>query len=138
MRRIIDICDGRLLRSAITAIGIGICMGGCVSGAPTLTPSQERQVSNIIVYKTGEQSAKQYQILGPVSAADCSGAPAGGRLWGNAEQAIDTLKRKAAALDADAVVNTRCDSVPFLNNCWAAQKCSGDAVKLLRPERNSP
>ena len=103
---------------------------GCISGAPQLTADQQARVARMSVYKPGENPPSRYRVLESISAADCSGAPAGGRVWGNAEQAIETLKGKAAALNADAVVNVRCSSAPLLNNCWAAQKCSGDAVAL--------
>ncbi len=66
--------------------------------------------------------------MGTISAAECSGAPLGGRVWGNAERAIETLKRKAAAENAAAVVDVTCEAVPFLNNCWAAQKCTVQAI----------
>lgn len=103
-----------------------LTLSGCVSGAPTLTPAQELRVSRVAIYKVGESPREKYQTVQTLSAADCSGAPAGGRVWGNAEQAIDTLKRKAVEIDADAVVILSCSSVPMLNNCRAAQKCSGE------------
>jgi hypothetical protein len=33
------------------------------------------------------------------------------------------------AMQADAVIEVRCGAAPLLNNCWAAQKCTGQAVK---------
>jgi hypothetical protein len=122
--------------SDLAAIALSLALSGCVSGAPTLTPAQESQVSRVAIYKVGELPPEKYQAVQTLSAADCSGAPAGGRVWGNAEQAIDTLKRKAVEIDADAVVNVSCSSAPMLNNCWAAQKCSGEAVKIERTEHN--
>jgi hypothetical protein len=103
-------------------------VAACVSGAPELSPEQERQVSSLNVYPPGEGPKQKFEPIGEVSGADCSGAPAGGRVWGNAEKAIETLKKKAVAQGADAVVEVRCSAAPFLNNCWAAQKCSGQAV----------
>lgn len=115
-------------------LSVGLC--GCVSGAPTLTPEQESRVSRVAIYKVGDSTPGKYQILDIVSAADCSGAPAGGRVWGNADRAVDTLKQKAVALGADAVVNVSCSSAPFLNNCWSAQKCSGEAIKIESKEHD--
>lgn len=112
----------------LSALSLGVA--GCVGNAPRLTAEQQSRVAKMGVYKPDEQHPGEYRVLQSISAADCSGAPAGGRVWGNAERAIDTLKRKAAALEADAVINVRCGAVPLLNNCWAAQKCSGDAVAL--------
>jgi len=109
---------------------------GCVSSAPTLTPEQESRASAVAIYKPGDATPAKYQILETISAADCSGAPAGGRVWGNAEKAIDTLKQKAVALGADAVVNVSCSSAPLVNNCWSAQKCSGEAIRIESKEHN--
>lgn len=119
-----------------TIVGLGLVLCGCVSGAPDLTPAQEAQLEQVHVYKSGEAPHRDFQVVGAVTAADCSGAPAGGRVWGNAEKAIDTLKRKAVVMGADAVVNVSCGAAPMLNNCWAAQKCSGDAVKIQTAAKN--
>jgi hypothetical protein len=112
----------------LSLLAFALALGGCVSGAPQLTPDQQSRLEKISDYKVGEKPSKEYKVLEEISAADCSGAPAGGRIWGNAEQAIGTLKRKAVVINADAVVNVTCGVVPLLNNCWAAQKCSGQAV----------
>jgi hypothetical protein len=106
-----------------------LTLGGCISGAPTLAPDQESKVANFPVYKVGDKPNKEYKVLQEISAADCSGAPAGGRVWGTATKSIDTLKRKAIELNADALTNVSCAAVPLvLNNCWAAQKCTGEAA----------
>jgi hypothetical protein len=114
--------------NGLTLIVFCFTLGGCVSGAPRLTPDQQSRVEKISVHKVGEKPGKQYKVLEEISAADCSRAPAHGRVWGNAERAIETLQKRAAGLNADAVVNVSCSAAPFLNNCWAAQKCSGEAV----------
>jgi hypothetical protein len=102
----------------------------CVSGAPELTPEQEQKLSNVSVYPPGEAPTQTFKPMGDVSGADCSGAPAGGRVWGNAEKAVESLKKKAVAAGADAVIDVHCAAAPFLNNCWAAQKCTGQAVRF--------
>ena len=104
---------------------------GCVSGPPTLSQDQLKKLGTIEVYKEGEIPSKKYEKITEISAADCTGAPAGGRVWGNAEMAIQTLKKKAASRNADAIINTSCSSMPFVNNCWAAQKCDGIAIKWI-------
>jgi len=107
---------------------LSAAISGCVSGSPRLTSDQSARLSKISAYKPGEAPDKEYRELSEISGADCSGAPAGGRVWGNSERAINTLRAKAAALNADAVLNVSCGVAPLLNNCWAAQKCSGTAV----------
>ena len=109
---------------------ISSLMYGCVSGAPKLTQEQRESVKNVSVYKKDDSVPSKYSVVGDISAANCSGAPYGGRIWGNAEKAIETLKEKAVSLGADGVVNTSCSVAPFVNNCWTAKKCSGTAVKF--------
>lgn len=106
-----------------------IVLGGCVSGAPRLTAEQSEKLQRIEVLSSEKTTDKPYTVLQDINAADCSGAPYGGRVWGDAERAIDTLKAKAVVLDADAIINTKCNAAPFVNNCWAAKVCSGTAVK---------
>jgi len=112
----------------VLAMILCLVISGCVSGAPTLTSKQYAKLSQISTFKPGETPPKEYRVLSDVRGADCSGAPAGGRLWGASENAIKILVMKAAALNADAVINVTCGAVPMLNNCWAAQECSGTAV----------
>src|SRR5689334_22943722 len=114
-----SIASGVLALASVTVFATG-----CVSGAPDLTDAQEQAAARVAVYKGGEALPVGYSSLGPISSGDCSGAPAGGRVWGDAGRAIDSLKQKAAAMNADAVVGVNCSNVPLLNGCWAAKKCS--------------
>ena len=48
-------------------------------------------------------------------------------------EAMDEIKVKAAKLGANAVINLVCQkssSTDWRNNCWASDKCIGDAVRL--------
>jgi hypothetical protein len=101
---------------------------GCVSGAPNLTAEQREKVVTVKVYKLGTTPERAFNVIAPVEAADCSG-PGGSRLYGDEGKAIDTLIMKSVALGGEAVTNVTCRSMPFVNNCWAAKKCSGNAVK---------
>ena len=112
----------------IPALGAAL-LAGCATRASAPPPEQQAQVSPIAILKPGEPTPGRYQILDTISAVDCSGAPAGGRVWGNAEKAIESLRQKAAELGADAVVNVSCSSELLLHNCWSAQRCSGDAIR---------
>lgn len=47
-------------------------------------------------------------------------------------EAIEGVKLRAAALDADAVVNLVCQAnsgADWVNNCWSSIVCVGDAVR---------
>jgi hypothetical protein len=102
----------------------------CISGAPTLTDYQEHNLSALTVYPLGQQPTKPYRVLASISAVDCSGSPMGGRVTGNVNRAMDTLKRKAVAINADSIIDVSCGAAPMVNNCWAAQKCTGQAVSF--------
>lgn len=107
---------------------IVISLTGCVAGAPTLTKEQSERIPDIEVYKTEMKPTKYYTILGDVSAADCS-AVSGTMLGGSEGKSIQILIKKAIVLNADAVVDVSCGSIPYVNNCWLAKKCDGKAVK---------
>ncbi len=107
----------------------------CVSGPPDLNDEQERRLSKLTVYPVGQPPSQPYSVLGTVSAADCSGAPLGGRVYGKVDRALDALKRKAAAMSADSVIEVSCGAAPLLNNCRVAQKCTGSAVAFTAPSK---
>ncbi len=108
---------------------LSVALIGCVSGAPKLSQEQAERLKTIKVYRKGEVPVKDYTVISEVVGADCSG-PGGTRLYGREDKAIHILLRKSAALDADALVNVSCSSAPYVNNCWVAKKCSGEAVKF--------
>ena len=116
------------IKRLILIITTTLFLTACVSGAPPLTTEQSALVKEFPVHKEGDNPKVKYSVISKISGADCSGAPYGGRIWGNAEKAIETLKAKAIHIEADAIINVSCGAIPFLNNCWAAQKCSGEAV----------
>jgi hypothetical protein len=107
-----------------------LVLSSCISGAPTLNDEQEHKLSTLTVYPPGELPTKPYYVLEAISAADCSGSPMGGRVTGNVNRAMDTLKRKAVAINADSVIEVSCEVAPMVNNCWAAQKCTGRAISF--------
>lgn len=102
-------------------------VAGCVAGPPELTLDQEKRLNNIKIFMAGSKPDKDFNFVSEINSADCSG-PGGSRLYGDEGKAVDILKMKAAALNADAIVDVSCGSAPFVNNCWAARKCDGKAV----------
>ena len=105
-----------------------VVLSGCVAGSPTKTDEQFKRISDIKIFKVNTQPNRKFTILGEISAADCSGIE-GTALYGKEEKSIEILVKKAIVLNADAIVNVSCGSVPYINNCWIAQKCDGNAVK---------
>jgi hypothetical protein len=123
--------DARAMLQMLAALGAVACaLSACISGAPTLTDSQESKLTSLTVYPLGQTVTKPYSVLADLSAADCSGSPMGGRVTGNVDRAMDTLKRKAVAINADSIIDVSCGSAPMVNNCWAAQKCTGRAISF--------
>src|ERR1700689_4415100 len=90
----------RRLRYGVLVV---LTLSACVSGAPDLNDEQTHRLSQLTVCPLGGLPPRPYNMLGTVTAADCSGAPLGGRVYGNVDRAMDTLKRKAAAMNADSV-----------------------------------
>lgn len=115
----------------IVVIILSFFLFACVSGAPQLTNEQQQKLANLPVLKKDKQPTFRYTVIENITGADCSGAPYGGRVWGDAEKAIYVLKAKAVKVGADAVINTSCGAAPLLNNCWVAKQCTGTAVKKL-------
>src|SRR5882762_9368337 len=113
-------------------------LSSCVSGAPTLSDDQEHKLSTLTVYPVGQLPAKAYTVLAAISSADCSGSPMGGRVTGNVDRAMDTLKRKAVAINADSIIAVSCGAAPMVNNCWVAQKCTGQAISFSEPSPAAP
>ena len=107
---------------------IAIITTGCVSGPPRLSAEQTANIDKIEIFKKGDDIAIDYQTISKVKAANCSG-PGGSRVYGKVDLAMEDLVKKAAYLNADAIIEVSCGGGPFVNNCWAAKVCSGIAVK---------
>jgi hypothetical protein len=76
------------MNRVMSLLGMSAVLAGCVAGAPPLTPGQEARALRVIVYKESESVPSSYETIGSVSAASCAGAPASGRVWGNAGEAM--------------------------------------------------
>ena len=107
---------------------IFLLLTGCVAGAPTLTQEQEQRISEVKIFKKDNNPSINYTKLGEAKSADCSG-PGGSRLYGDKSKSIDILIKKAIVLGADAIIEVDCSGVPYVNNCWLAQVCDGQAIK---------
>ena len=122
----------RMHRFFVVGIKV-LLLSACVTGAPRLSEEQEEHVTSITLFPLGQHVDRPYKTLGVVESADCSGSPWHGRTYGNPDRALDTLKRKAAALYADSVIEVSCGVPPYsVNNCWKATKCTGEAIEYLK------
>ena len=77
----------------------------------------------------------EYIELGAVEGFFCHKMQ--GQLTPGAERdAIDQVKLKAAAIDADHVTMPQCvidESLDFMNNCFSKTICSSRAIKAISP-----
>ncbi len=105
-----------------------VLLAGCISGAPPLTTDQTARLPTIALYPHGTPPPRAFDVMTSLIAADCSG-PGGSRLFGQDRKAMEILARKAAALSMDAVVDVVCTDGPFVNNCWGARVCEGQAAR---------
>lgn len=104
-------------------------MSGCISAPSSLTAHQQLHIDEIKLYEGDDIGGRHYSVIKKVSAANCSGVDFDFiRIHGVKHVALMDVRKKAAAMNADAVVNITCNRVPLLNNCWLATKCSGYAV----------
>ena len=110
---------------------IVIFVSGCVSAPPKLSLEDQEKAKAIKIYEDGDIPETDYSTLGEVEVADCSGQGGGFvRISGKKSKAIEGLMHKAYVMNADAIINTQCGPVPYVNNCWVAFQCTGIAVKF--------
>jgi hypothetical protein len=105
-----------------------VLLCGCVAGAPKLTDEQSNRVLQIEVFKKEDKPIREFIVLDEISAAICTEFNDKAQAI-NSGKSILILMHKAAALNADAVIDVSCGGIPYVNNCWLAQKCDGKAVK---------
>jgi uncharacterized protein YbjQ (UPF0145 family) len=108
-----------------------VLLAGCYAGKPYLNAEQEQKAYEVRIVKLGESQAAQFNILGDVKAADCTGK-GGTRIKGQEELAIEALKAQTVMLGGDTVIDVACTYAPFVNNCWAAAVCSGKAATIKK------
>jgi hypothetical protein len=116
------------MKLAFAVLLLAASLAGCVSGPPQLNSEQYKKAGDMKVFMAGATPDKTFKFVLAVKAADCSGL-GGSRLYGDEGKALDILKMKAAAAGGDAIVDVSCGAAPFVNNCWAAKKCEGKAVR---------
>lgn len=107
-------------------------LAGCATNPDlgSLSPEQRARLNTIQVYNLGVD--KPHKILGSVKGLSCQLNTQQTQTFAE-EEAMEGMRRKAAILGADAVINTACQikSMPDLaNNCWTSFVCVGDAIKF--------
>ncbi|MDX1429187.1 MAG: hypothetical protein R3282_02815, partial [Rhodothermales bacterium] len=80
---------------------------GCVSGPPALTMSQAERMDSIEMHEEGVIISRKYTEIEKILGVSCANTY-GSRTHGNVKDALYQLKRKAASLNADAVVGYTC------------------------------
>ena len=93
-----------------------------------MSSEQRAQLSKIEIYKGSIE--RPYEVISSVSGLSCNRNKYQKQAISD-EEALQGIRIKAAKLNADAVINTFCQTnsdTDWRNNCWASIKCVGDAV----------
>ena len=115
-----------------------IILFGCMSNPriEDMSSEQRSRLSKIKIYKGSTD--RPYKILGTVSGLSCNRNKYQQQDISD-EEALEGIRIKAVQLNADAVINTFCQTnsdTDWRNNCWASVKCVGDAVTYELQDKN--
>ena len=103
---------------------------GCASNPriEDLSSEQRAQLSKVEIFEGSIE--RPYKVIGTISGLSCHRNKYQ-RQDISDEEALEGVRIKAVQLNADAVINTFCQTnsdTDWRNNCWASIKCIGDAV----------
>ena len=109
-----------------------VILAGCSSNqrVEDLSSEQRSKAASMKVYDSPPKDS--YVILGTVTGLSCNRNKYQTQAISDHE-GLEGVKIQAALLDADAVINTFCQTnsdTDWRNNCWASVKCVGDAIKF--------
>jgi hypothetical protein len=121
-----------LRRSILYSLCATLFLVGCGSTPriEDMSSAQRAKIASIQVMEL--QPQRPYEVVGTVDGLACK-RNAYMETEVSRSEAYDELKIKAAAIGADAVINVVCQkssSTDWRNNCWASDKCIGDAVRF--------
>lgn len=109
-----------------------ILLASCMTNprVDDLTPAQRSKISAIQIYNSTPD--RPHTVLATVSGLSCNRNAQQVQDISD-EEAIQGIKIKAAALEANAVINLFCQKnsdTDWRNNCWASVKCIGEAIRF--------
>lgn len=122
-----------------------VAAAGCATTADPVTDEERaemrRKVAAVQILDPSEIEGKQYEILGEVEGTACTYSRGlltgkGKQEPGTPEAAKESSRYRAANLGADAVTNFVCAptaSFDALDPCKQRIRCTGDAIRFLRP-----
>ncbi len=109
-------------------------LAGCASNPDVGSLSSEQRTRMSSIEMLRGPTSRPHTVLKSVKGISCHRNAYQQQLLTETE-AIEGVKLKAALLDADAVVNTVCQTnsgTDWVNNCWASIVCVGDAVQYTQ------
>lgn len=120
---------------ALLIIGtISLLVTSCVT-TPDIRnlSSEDRSRAGNIIILTESLPNDTYRLIGYIEGISCKGTYYSNKVV-NEQEAVDSLKIKAAQLGANAVANVVCQYKPWgFNNCVQSILCVGDAVLISNP-----
>jgi uncharacterized protein YbjQ (UPF0145 family) len=111
---------------------ISLLFSSCVTNPDirTLSVDDRSRASNIIVLAKSLPS-NTYRSIGYIEGISCKGTYYSNKVV-NEQEAMNSLKIKAAQLGGNAVANVLCQYKSWgFNNCVQSILCVGDAVEIL-------
>jgi uncharacterized protein YbjQ (UPF0145 family) len=135
------------MSAMVAAAGLSACAGIphvatlSTEEMQSLTTAQRGQLSTMKVYQNYENPPNSpYKVIASVRGISCHRNTYQYKQVSD-EEALETLKIRAALLNADAVIHVECQSssgTDWVNNCWSSIVCIGDAIQsepLAAPSR---
>lgn len=123
--------NGPLTLAAVSAV---VIVAGCATNPDVGSLSSEQRARFDAMKVLYGPTSRVYTELGTVKGLSCHRNAYQNQRLTEAE-AIEGVKLRAAALNADAVVNVVCQvhsGVDWVNNCWSSIVCVGDAVRFKK------
>jgi uncharacterized protein YbjQ (UPF0145 family) len=115
---------------SIAALAIYGCAGN--PSIENLTSEQRMKLAEMKFVTSSELRKDSYEVIGPVQGLSCR-RDAYSDIQPSEWEARQGLARRAASLNADAVLNAACELnrvADFGRNCWQTDICYGDAIRF--------
>lgn len=122
----------KLIVKRVSALLFTLLLSACAKTPSDFAQKYHTASKNIQMIPKGEKIDFYFKPIKKISSSSCDSKTAA-RVLGDEQEAILVLKLEAAKLQADAVIEYSCYTMPIdlISNCWAAKKCSGSAVKIV-------
>lgn len=105
-------------------------IASCASIPSDYSDEIHQKASKIVLFQGEPDEGIQYETLREVKSNSCNSETAT-RISGTRDEALLLLRLEAASIDANAVMNYKCETgiVDLVSNCWSSIRCNGIAIQ---------